>query len=200
MKLVWTLGFVVSGLTAAMGCSGDDGDGGGAPPPVSIDGWEAEAPAPVVSGASVSSSFTVRGDGTRAFGGCLVIDAHGGKACSTAADCATGAVITPATGHYEYCIGAAGAAQGTCWTRNGEDTAWCNKLPPPGHDAGTFTLPAVDAAQLTGKTRWMTLVCLNAGTYPAFSDGPRPPCGSEDPAAKAYKVYYASEVTEYAAP
>ena len=46
----------------------------------------------------------------------------------------------------------------------------------------------------------MALACLNAGTYPAFSDGPKPPCASNDPAAADYMVYATSRTTAFTAP
>lgn len=194
MDRVWFAVFVVSGSIGVTGCS-DDG-AKEPPPPASVDGWEIEAAAPALSGSTVSASFTARGEGSRAFGACLVADLHGGKTCSSAADCTTGAVVTLATGAFEYCEPSGDSAQKTCWTRNGADSAWCNKVPPPGRAAGTYDTPAVEAAQAGGKTRWMALACLNAGTYPAFTDGPKPPCASSDPAAEAYRVYHTSPVTE----
>lgn len=147
-------------LWAALGIA--TGCGGGAAETVvgAVDAWEIEAAAPTIAGATVVGSFTAQGDGMRAYGGCLVTDLHGQKPCVTAADCATGAVVA-ADGHFEYCIAPAGETQKTCWTRNGADTDWCNKVPPPGRVAGTFATP---------------------------SDGPRPPCASDDLAAAADKA------------
>ena len=178
---------------------------GGSTDPVAfaLDGWEIETLAPVFAAATATGSFTARGDGMRAYGACLGVDLHAAKACDTAADCATGAVVTPATGHTEYCLAPAGPTQKTCWTRNGADMAWCNKVPPPGRIAGTHTTPAVDAAQIQGsgsKTRWLTFACLNAGTYPAFTDGGLPPCASSDPAAQGYRVYAPSATSTFTAP
>ncbi len=169
----------------------------------SVDSWEIETSAPQVSGAQVSASFTARGDGMRAYGACLLADLHGGKSCQTEADCATGAVVTLADGHSLYCVAPAGESQKICWTRNGADAAWCNKVPPPGRIAGTNTTPLVEAAQLSGSgktTRWMALSCLNASTFPGFADGPRPPCASSDEAAAAYRAYSPSATTTFTAP
>jgi hypothetical protein len=168
----------------------------------SVDQWEIEASAPTITGTTVNGSFAARGEGMRAYGACLLADLHGGKPCETDADCATGAVVTLVDGHVEYCAAPPGATK-TCWTRNGADAAWCNKMPPPGRAAGTFTTPGVDAAVLPGRgssTRWVAYACLNAGTYPTFTDGPRPPCASGDPAAAAYKASATSAVTTFTTP
>jgi hypothetical protein len=107
-------------------------------------------------------------------------------------------VLSLPTEHYEYCVKAEGAAQSTCWTR-GPDMEYCNKVPPPGRAAGSFTTGPVDAAAASGgqKTRWITLACLNAGTYPMFSDGPFPPCASGDPTAASYSAHAASAISSY---
>lgn len=201
MRSIWTCGVVVAGSAVATGC-GDNLEVAQIPPIAAVDGWELEVAAPVVSSGSVSASFTARGEGTRAFGTCLVADLHDSKPCTTVADCTTGTVVTPATGHFEYCHAAEGATQKTCWTRNGANMAWCNKVPPPGRVEGTYMTPTVDAAQIAGsgsETRWMAIACLNAGTYPAFSEGPLPPCASSDPAADDYKVYAPSATTTFTA-
>ena len=135
----------------------------------------------------------------RAFGACLVADLFDGKACSSRADCATGAVLPQPMQHVDYCLKGAGEAQSTCWSR-GPDMEWCNKAPPPGRVAGSFSTPTVDAANVAGsgqKTRFVTLVCVNAASYPMFSDGPLPPCASADPAAASYRVNVVSAVSRY---
>jgi hypothetical protein len=186
----------------AIGCAAGCG-GGEEQQRATVDAWEIRAGAPTFSGASVSGGFDAVGDGMRGFGACLLADLHGAKPCVTAADCATGALVPLVTGHHEYCVTPAGESRDTCWTRNGADMAWCNKLPPPGRVAGAYSTPSVEAAAIAGsgsKTRWMTLACLNAGTFPTFSDGPLPPCASADPAAASYEAHAASAVSTYTAP
>ncbi len=180
--------------------------------PAALDGWQIAVAAPAftrrdpgnaAAGSTVSTSFTAQGTGMRAFGTCLVADIHGSKPCVSAADCATGALVPLATGHFEYCLAPPGETQTTCWTRNGADADWCNKVPPPGRVAGTYVTPSVDAAHLSGtgsRTRWAGLACLNAGTYPTFNDGPKPPCASSDPAAASYHLYVTSATSTFTAP
>lgn len=171
--------------------------------PATIDSWEITTSVPAFVGTQASGAFSTTGSGQRAYGACLLADLHDAKACETASDCADGAKVDLQMGHFEYCVAPEGQTKKTCWTRNGADPAWCNKAPPPGRDAGSFSTPAIDAAQRPAsgeKTRWITYGCLNAGTYPMFSDGPLPPCASSDPAAAAYKVYSASSVSTYVAP
>ena len=174
-----------------------------------LDGWQISAatptfaPASAAAAATVSASFTAQGTGTRGFGACLIADIHGGKPCVTYADCASGALVPLASGHSEYCVAPQGETQKTCWTRNGADVDWCNKVPPPGRAAGTYNTPAVSAAHIPGAgsmTRWTVIACLNAGTYPTFSDGPRPPCASQDPAASSFLMYAVGGASIFTAP
>jgi hypothetical protein len=190
-KLLW--------LVCVAGCGGEQAK----VQRPTLDGWQMSVTAPALASAAVTGSFTAVGDGMRAFGGCLLADLHGAKSCTTDADCATGAAVPLATGHHEYCLAAEGETQTTCWTRNAADMAWCNKVPPPGRVAGTYMTPSVDAAALPGsgaKSRWTTLACLNAGTYPMFSDGPLPPCASGDAAAASYFLFVTGAVSTYTAP
>lgn len=190
--------------TAWMACLALISCGGGETQPTAstFDGWELRVSAPVVAGTSVSGSFTTSGEGTRGFGACLLADLHGSKECTSSDDCAADAPSSLGTEHTEYCLTPSGESKARCWMR-GVDAAWCNKAPPPGRAAGTFATPTVDASTFTAsgqKTRFVTLVCFNAATYPAFSDGPRPPCASGDPAAAAYRAQVVSASLAYTAP
>lgn len=189
----WLVGLLLTAAAILPGC----GDPVEESTPASADAWDIVAKEPTFTGTTVSGSFVTEGDGTRAFGGCLVADLHGAKSCTTPSDCETDALIPIATDHL-YCLGAAGESGRTCWTRNGADGDWCNK--GPGREAGIYTTPAVElsaVAGLDGPSRWLTLACLNAETYPEFDEGPLPPCASTDPAATDFKSYSMSKpVTE----